>query len=157
MTRKGIILLTLLLSAPCLKAQEVFNALLEKAASAVHAESSDDYSTKINYFYYTELHYMKNKSKASNQAGYKVLDEQAYAMQEFVTDFFKQMAAADNDKRKSVIDIFIKASLGNPLFNDKDTETAHSFISDPEYITPFSLDTDWPTAHKAAKKALGRL
>ena len=100
---------------------------------------------------------MKNKSKASNQAGFKILDEQAYAMQEFVTDFFKQMAMASDDKRKNVITVFINASLENPLFDDKDTETTQSFISDPEYITPFSLDTDWVAAHKAAKKTLKKM
>lgn len=155
--RKWMLLLMVLSSVSCLKAQEVFGTILEKATSVVNSEDRNDYNTKINYFYYTELNYMKNKAKAANEAGLKVLDEQAYAMQEFVTDFFKQMASANDDKRKSVIDIYIKASLENPLFDDKDKETTLSFISDPEYITPFSLDTDWVTAHKAAKKALKKL
>jgi len=155
--KKWIVMLMFFSPTFSLKAQEVFNTILEKATSVVNSEDRNDYNTKINYFYYTELNYMKNKSKASNQAGFKVLDEQAYAMQEFVTDFFKQMASANDNKRKSVIDIFVKASLENPLFDDKDTETTHSFISDPEYITPFSLDTDWVSAHKTVKKALKKI
>lgn len=155
--KKWILMLMVFSSVSCLKAQEVFNTILEKATSVVNSEDRNDYNTKISYFYYTELNYMKNKAKASNQAGFKILDEQAYAMQEFVTDFFKQMAMASDDKRKNVITVFINASLENPLFDDKDTETTQSFISDPKYITPFSLDTDWVAAHKAAKKTLKKM
>ena len=155
--KKWILMLMVFSSVSCLKAQEVFNTILEKATSVVNSEDRNDYNTKISYFYYTELNYMKYKAKASYQAGFKILDEQAYAMQEFVTDFFKQMAMASDDKRKNVITVFINASLENPLFDDKDTETTQSFISDPEYITPFSLDTDWVAAHKAAKKTLKKM
>ncbi len=155
--KKWILLLMIVSSTSYIKAQEVFSMILENATNVVNTEDRNDYNTKINYFYYTELNYMKMKSKASNDAAYKVLDDQAYAMQEFVTDFFKQMAAVSDDKRKDVVEAFIKASLGNPLFDDKDTDTTHSFISDPEYITPFSLDTDWVSAHKAAKKSLKKL
>ena len=155
--KKWILILMIFSSVSYLKAQEVFNTMLEKATSVVNSEDRNDYNTKINYFYYTELNYMKNKSKASNQAGFKVLDEQAYAMQEFVTDFFKQMAAANDKNRKNVIKIFVNATRENPHFDDKDNQTTLSFVSDPEYITPFSLNTDWIVAHKEAKKALKKL
>ncbi len=152
--KKWIFILALL-STPALQAQEVFNTLLDKAWQVVNTKDANDYETKINYFYVTALNYMKGKMGEADEIQYKILDDQAIAMQNYVTDFFKYMGAVkDENERREIISLFIETSTGNPFFNDKDDETTKSFISDPNYITPFKLDTDWIKAYKEIREKI---
>lgn len=152
--KKWIFILALL-STPALQAQEVFNTLLDKAWQVVNTKDANDYEAKINYFYVTALNYMKGKIGQADEVQYKIMDEQAIAMQNYVTDFFKYMGTVkDEDERRKVISLFIETSVDNSFFNDKDDETTESFINDSNYITPFKLDTDWVTAYKEIKKKM---
>lgn len=156
--KKWILSAALFVSASCIQAQEVFNTLLEKASEVVNTNDINDYNTKINYFYFTALNYMKSQAKPQNTAQYKVLDEQALAMQAYVTDFIAWISQTkDEERRRKGVEVFVKTSADHPFFNDKDLETVSSFIDDSNYITPFSLDTDWVTAHKEVKKELAKL
>ena len=78
--KKWILSAALLLAAGGLQAQEVFDTLLEKASQVVNTNDVNDYNTKINYFYFTALNYMKTQARPQDAAQYKVLDEQALAM-----------------------------------------------------------------------------
>ena len=156
--KKWILSAALLMAANCLQAQEVFNTLLEKASEVVNTNDVNDYNTKINYFYLTALNYMKTQANPQDAAQFKVLDEQALAMQAYVTDFISWMSKTrDEDLRRQGIQLFIDASAEHPFFNDQDKETTDSFINDSNYITPFSLDTDWMAAHQAVKENLEKL
>lgn len=156
--KKWILSAALLLSASYMQGQEVFNTLLEKASHVVNTNDVNDYNTKINYFYFTALNYMKSQAKPENAAQYKILDDQALAMQAYVTDFIAWMSQTkDTELRRKGIELFITTSAEHPFFNDKDVETIGSFINDPNYITPFSLDTDWVTALKEVKKGLSKV
>ena len=156
--KKWILSAALLVSANCIQAQEVFDTLLEKASRVVNTNDVNDYNTKINYFYFTALNYMKSKAKPQDAAQYKVLDEQALAMQAYVTDFIAWISRTkDEQLRRKGVELFARTSAGHPFFNDKDFETVGSFIDDPNYITPFSLDTDWVAAHDKVKKELAKL
>jgi hypothetical protein len=53
-----------------------------------------------------------------------------------------------------MINIFIKASLSNSLFNDMDKDVVESYYQDANNITRFSLDTNWPLALEEVKSAL---
>ena len=68
--KKWILSAALLLSASYMQGQEVFNTLLEKASHVVNTNDVNDYNTKINYFYYTALNYMKSQAKPENAAQY---------------------------------------------------------------------------------------
>ena len=46
---------------------------------------------------------------------------------------------------------FKAASLKNSLFDDPDKELVNAYVDNPQYITPFSIDTDWEKALKAVK------
>lgn len=156
--KKWILPTVLFVTANYIQAQEVFNTLLEKASYVVNTNDVNDYSTKINYFYLTALNYMKTKADPHDTAQWKILDEQALAMQTYVSDFIDWMSRTRDEKlRRRGIQFFIDASAGHPFFNDKDTETTQSFVSDPAYLTPFSLDTDWMAAHATVKEALAKL
>ena len=41
---------------------------------------------------------------------------------------------------------FRTATINNSLFNDVDKEVIYSYVDNENYITQFSLDTDWPKA-----------
>ncbi len=156
--KKWILSAALFMAANCMQAQDVFNTLLEKASHEVNTNDANDYNTKINYFYLTALNYMKTKAAPQDIAQWKVLDEQALAMQAYVTDFIGWMSrTCDEELRRRGIQAFIEASAAHPFFDDKDTETTESFVDDSSYITPFSLDTDWIAAHEAVKEALAKL
>lgn len=156
--KKWILSAALLISTAGVQAQEIFNTLLEKSSQVVNTNDVNDYNTKINYFYFTALNYMKTQAKPQDAAQYKILDEQALAMQSYVTDFVAWISKTkDEDLRRKGIEVFVKASTEHPFFKDKDTETTESFINDTNYITPFSLDTDWIAAHQAVNKELKKL
>lgn len=148
----------LIMTANCIQAQEVFDTLREKASHIVNTNDVNDYNTKINYFYLTALNYMKMKASPQDATQWKILDEQALAMQAYVSEFIGWMSRTqDADLRRRGIQLFIDTSAEHPFFNDKDTETTQSFVSDSDYLTPFSLDTDWVAAHASIKEALGKL
>ena len=156
--KKWILSVALLISASGMQAQEIFNTLLNKASQVVNENDANDYNTKINYFYFTALNYMKTKVKPQDVAQYKVLDEQALAMQTYVTEFIGWISRTkDADLRRKGIELFVKTSISHPFFDDKDSETTGSFIDDTNYITPFSLDTDWVKAKSIVDKELPKL
>ncbi len=41
---------------------------------------------------------------------------------------------------------FRTATINNSLFNDVDKEVIYSYVDNENFITQFSLDTDWPKA-----------
>ena len=96
--KKWILSAALFMAANCMQAQDVFNTLLEKASHEVNTNDANDYNTKINYFYLTALNYMKTKAAPQDIAQWKVLDEQALAMQAYVTDFIGWMSRTRDEE-----------------------------------------------------------
>ena len=45
-----------------------------------------------------------------------------------------------------MITVFRNASINHPLFNDMDKELILSYYNNENYLTRFSLDTDWVKA-----------
>ncbi|MCI7309532.1 MAG: hypothetical protein MR536_01590, partial [Prevotella sp.] len=76
-----------------------------------------------------------------------VLDVQAYAMYEFVNLFVKRLSEAKKKTDKDIVKTrFMNASINHSRFNDMDKDLVWSYYSNPNYITRFSLDTDWVKA-----------
>ena len=81
-----------------------------------------------------------------------MVNEQAYAMYEFVNLYIKQLAEAKTPESKDLVGKeFRTASLNNPLFNDTDLEVVQSYVSNDTYLTRFSLDTNWVKALEEVK------
>lgn len=156
--KKWIIIGFLIAFSAQIQAQETYNTLLNQAAVAVNTHDANDYTTKVNYFYLTALNYMISEMKPQDAAQYRILDEQALAMHRFVSRFIDWISHTPHEKlRRKGIKAFLKHGSSHPFFNDKDKETTLSFIGDPNYITPFSLDTDWVAANQGVDKTLNRL
>ena len=73
-----------------------------------------------------------------------MLDYQAFAMYEFVNLFTSKLTKANKKKdRSNVINAFKEATLQNPRFNDTDLAFVNAYCGNNNFLTQFSLDTDW--------------
>ena len=110
------------------QAQEVFKELL-KSAKEIAEDKSKDIETVT------------------------MLNEQSFAMHEFVTLYLNSLAKAKKkSERDIIITVFRDASINNPLFNDMDKELILAYYNNENYLTQFSLDTNWVKALEAVRK-----
>ena len=146
-------------------AQDVANEIIKLSKAIVDDTKQDLQTRRIAYFKVNVINYMKmkvrdevlrdtNDLKVFNE-NMKMLNEQSYAMYQFVNLFVKRLAESNKKEAKEVVMTrFRNASINNPLFNDMDLDLVLSYYNNPEYLTRFSLDTDWVKAFEEAKKKL---
>lgn len=165
MNMKKMIMMAVLLSMTTVtvKAQDVFYEILRTSKAVAEDKSKDIETRKIATFKYDELSYMAMKVRDDvlrdttdleffNQT-VKMLNEQSYAMHEFLTLYMKRLTSTKKKtERDIIITVFRDASINNPLFNDLDKELVLAYYNNDNYITQFSLDTDWIKALEAVKK-----
>ena len=165
MNMKKIIMMAVLLcmTTVTVKAQDVFYEILRTSKAVAEGKSKDIETRKIATFKYDELSYMAMKVRDDvlrdttdleffNQT-VKMLNEQSYAMHEFLTLYMKRLTSTKKKtERDIIITVFRDASINNPLFNDLDKELVLAYYNNDNYITQFSLDTDWIKALEAVKK-----
>ena len=165
MNMKKIIMMAVLLcmTTVTVKAQDVFYEILRTSKAVAEDKSKDIETRKIATFKYDELSYMAMKVRDDvlrdttdleffNQT-VKMLNEQSYAMHEFLTLYMKRLTSTKKKTaRDIIITVFRDASINNPLFNDLDKELVLAYYNNDNYITQFSLDTDWIKALEAVKK-----
>jgi hypothetical protein len=165
MNMKKIIMMAVLLcmTTVTVKAQDVFYEILRTSKAVAEDKSKDIETRKIATFKYDELSYMAMKVRDDvlrdttdleffNQT-VKMLNEQSYAMHEFLTLYMKRLTSTKKKtERDIIITVFRDASINNPLFNDLDKELVLAYYNNDNYITQFSLDTDWIKALEAVKK-----
>ena len=165
MNMKKIIMMAVLLcmTTVTVKAQDVFYEILRTSKAVAEDKSKDIETRKIATFKYDELSYMAMKVRDDvlrdttdleffNQT-VKMLNEQSYAMHEFLTLYMKRLTSTKKKtERDIIITGFRDASINNPLFNDLDKELVLAYYNNDNYITQFSLDTDWIKALEAVKK-----
>ena len=165
MNMKKIIMMAVLLcmTTVTVKAQDVFYEILRTSKAVAEDKSKDIETRKIATFKYDELSYMAMKVRDDvlrdttdleffNQT-VKMLNEQSYAMHEFLTLYMKRLTSTKKKtERDIIITVFRDASINNPLFNDLDKELVLAYYNNDNYITQFSLDTDCIKALEAVKK-----
>ena len=162
--KKRIMMAVLLcMTTVTVKAQDVFYEILRTSKAVAEDKSKDIETRKIATFKYDELSYMAMKVRDDvlrdttdleffNQT-VKMLNEQSYAMHEFLTLYMKRLTSTKKKtERDIIITVFRDASINNPLFNDLDKELVLAYYNNDNYITQFSLDTDWIKALEAVKK-----
>ena len=165
MRMKIIILMAVisLATATTAMAQDVFRILLDDAKSVADDRTKDIETRKIATFKYDELSYMAMKVRddvlrdTTNLEFFNktvtMLNEQSLAMHEYIQLYMERLAKAKKKSdRDIVITIFKDASINNPLFNDMDKELILSYFNNDNFITQFSLDTDWVKALEAVRK-----
>ena len=145
------------------QAQDVFKILLEDSKTVAEDKTKDLETRKIATFKYDELSYMAMQVRddvlrdstdlETFNRTVRMLNEQSLAMHEFVQLYTEKLARAKKKAdRDVIITVFRDASINNPLFNDMDKDLILSYYNNDNYLTQFSLDTDWVKALAAVKK-----
>ena len=138
------------------------------AAYKIAADTHEDAAVrKVESFKVDAISYMKTRTlialsdtthelsnaevtHLSNQ-----LDSMAFYMYEYVNLFTKEYHRAQGINRQRVMRIFRDASINHPLYNDPDRELVLSYYNREDYLTQFSLDTDWVAALADVRKRIG--
>lgn len=107
---------------------------------------------KIATFKWDAIYYMILQASDKGHMTEPELGLQVNAMIEFVNQFLADMK--DNRKRNQkevTLAKYRAASLKNPLYGDTDKDACYAYVDHPNFLTQFSLDTDWVKALEAVK------
>lgn len=149
---KKLILSLLLLCGISLAApaQEIYKEVLriQKDFENKKNDTSKKLSERrIASFQWDAIQYMFYKAGSDSTYNERILGEQTDALIDFVKLYFKRLGEAKKQKDKDiVVTRFRNASLNNSYFYDTDKEVTLAYVDNPQYTTPFSLDTDWVKA-----------
>ena len=131
-------------------AQEIYNEVkrIEKEAKAFANDTTNDLEArKIATFKYDAIYYLIGKASQEPLFSEYELGVQTNAMIDFVNLFVSKLSTIKKDKEKDMLKaVFRTATINNSLFNDVDKEVIYSYVDNNNFITQFSLDTDWPKA-----------
>lgn len=149
--KKLFIILTLVcMSVLSTSAQEIYDEVrrIEKEAKAFANDTKNNLEArKIATFKYDAIYYLIDKASQEPLFSEYELGVQTNAMIEFVNLFVSKLSTLKKNKDKDMLKaVFRTATINNSLFNDVDKEVIYSYVDNENFITQFSLDTDWPKA-----------
>lgn len=166
MMNKLIVCIVLTLSFLTANAQSVFNEIYNLTYKSATDPKESVEVRKVAAFKLDALSYLKTKvmnnitinGELQDSISGKLvaqLDSQAYYMYDYLNIFSKEYSRAGTTTQKErVMRIFRSASINNPLFNDPDRQLVLAYYNREDYITQFSLDTNWIKALTDAKEKL---
>ncbi len=133
-------------------AQGIYGKVRSNAQTAVQTANSE-LVKQINQFKLDALDYLLIKMREQTpDSTTAFLDKQAYALNGFIAFYVQQIVSMNTmteEQKVKTVQLFMDASLSNPLFNDADKELTQGYFTNPNSITRFSLDTDWRRAYAA--------
>lgn len=105
---------------------------------------------KIATFKWDAIYYMVYKSSDETEQS---LGVQVSAMIDYVNLYLQKLKNAKGKDNKALIAAkFKNATLENARYNDVDKEIIYAYVDNPDFLTQFSLDTDWVKALESVKK-----
>lgn len=150
MKKLFIILALVCMSVLSTSAQEIYDEVrrIEKEAKAFANDTKNNLEArKIATFKYDAIYYLIDKASQEPLFSEYELGVQTNAMIEFVNLFISKLSTLKKNKDKDMLKaVFRTATINNSLFNDVDKEVIYSYVDNENFITQFSLDTDWPKA-----------
>ena len=150
MKKLFIILALVCMSVLSTSAQEIYDEVrrIEKEAKAFANDPKNNLEArKIATFKYDAIYYLIDKASQEPLFSEYELGVQTNAMIEFVNLFVSKLSTFKKNKDKDMLKaVFRTATINNSLFNDVDKEVIYSYVDNENFITQFSLDTDWPKA-----------
>ena len=146
-----------------MNAQEVFKEMVQENKKIADDRSKDLEVRKIATFKHDALSYMAMKVRddvladtTNLEFAHKIvqqLNEQSLCLHEFLNLYIKRLSAASKKKDKEIVmALFKHASLSNAFYNDSDYDLVRAYCDNNNFITQFSLDTDWVKALEQVKK-----
>lgn len=108
---------------------------------------------KIACFKNDALYYIIDRASKTEGFTELKLGVEANAMIDFVNLYVKRLSDAKKKKDKEAILMRFKdASLAHPLFDDPETELVRGYVNNDNFLTQFSIDTDWVKALEQVKQ-----
>ena len=106
---------------------------------------------KVAVFKADALYYLIDKAGMTDGFTEYQLGQQADAMIEFVNLYVKKLQSAGKNERKAIMARFKNATMNNALFGDMEKEVVYGYVDNENFITQFSIDTNWIDALKEVK------
>ena len=136
-------------------AQDVLNEIVKTSLATVNDTTKSMEDRKLAIFKYDAMTYLrskllqpadvlknKNNLTAINQT-IRILNEQALAMNEYITLYIKRLSEAKKKNQDIVTNLFKQATRDHKYFNDPDTEVTLAYYDRSDYPIQFCLDCDW--------------
>jgi len=154
--RRIVLILLSASFALTISAQDIYKevkSLKRKSEILMNDTTKSLESRKIACFKNDALYYLIDKAADDPIFTEYELGKQANAMIEYVNLFVKRLSADKKKKEKEItMAKFRNATIQNALFNDMEKEIIYGYIDNNDFITQFSLDTDWVKALAEVKK-----
>lgn len=132
--------------------KEVRRIMQQEEAIKNDASKSLD-ARKIATFKWDAIYYIIMKAGESDSFTSYQVGQQTDAMIDFVNRYVKRLSEEKKKQQREIIKSRYKnASLTNSLFNDMDKDIIYGYVDNQNFITQFSLDTDWVKALEEVKK-----
>ncbi len=150
MKRIFILLLLATAFATSSMAQDIYQEVkkMRESYKAIANDSSKSLDErKLATFKFDAIWYLESRANEETESD---LGLQVASMVDFVNLFAKELQNAKNSKaRQLVVQKFKNASLENSRYNDTDKELVYAYVDNQDFLTRFSLDTDWTKALEA--------
>ena len=142
-------------SAASVHAQDVLNEIVRTSQATTNDTTLSKEVRKVAVFKYDAATYLRSKvlqpaemlsdsvDIAKVNANIKFLNEQAYAMNQYVSLFLKRLGEAKKRNKTLVQSLFKEATVNHKLFGDMDTELTLAYYKRDDYPVQFCLDCDW--------------
>lgn len=143
------------LSLSTVSAQDVLNEIVKTSRAIANDTTLDLDTRKVAVFKYDAMTYLRSKlmqpaDVINNQNNLeainttiRILNEQAYAMNQYVTLYQRRLGEVKKKNRETVMHIFKQATRDHKYFNDVDTEVTLAYFDRNDYPIQFCLDCDW--------------
>lgn len=143
------------LFSTAVQAQDVLNEIVKTSLAIINDSTKDLETRKVAVFKYDAMSYLRSKVLPASAALSKsvdldalntninILNEQALAMNMYITAYQKRLGEAKKKSKPYVTSIFKQATFDHKLFNDDDTEVTLAYYNRTDYPIQFCLDCDW--------------
>lgn len=151
--KKIITLMLFCVFAAQASAQDIFNEVkrLMDGYQKVKNDTTQNLDVrKIATFKWDAIYYMVYQATDETE---DELGVQVSSMIDFVNLYLKKLKDSKGKQDKEIIaSKFKNATIENARFNDQDKEVIYAYVDNPDFLTQFSLDTDWEKALEEVKK-----
>ncbi len=156
MQGKSILLAAMVtLMAPAAHAQDVLNEIVKTSYKTLNDSTLSLEVRKEAVFKYDAMGYLRSRVIQPSEmlsdnvnldtlnAHIRMLNEQALAMNQYITVYKRRLKEAKPKNRYMITTIFKRATVDHRLFKDEDRELVMSYCNATDYPLPFCLDCDW--------------
>ena len=155
MKRKIIALSLFAMMGLTASAQDILNEIVKTSLATVNDTSQNIDVRKVAVFKYDAMTYLRSKvmkpaellgdnvNLDSVNAHIKFLNEQAYAMNQYVSLYLKRLEEAKRKNKTLVTSLFKQATYDHKYFKDEDTEVTLAYYNRNDYPIQFCIDCDW--------------